>query len=500
MDGPRIAVIADAHFHDIDVPFGAGGPSVRRLAETARSTRVFNESAAALRHALDGIAARGIRLVVLLGDYSDDGQRPTLAALSRLLDEYRARGLRFLATPGNHDAYGAAGRHRSKRFLCEGGYRVVTSDPTCRDPEAQAVEVDPAMACLGLRDSLRATPGLGYCRDPADLHWESPFGKAALDARTYGPLGLVDASYLVEPALGLWLLMIDANVYPPDPAGHGDSTDAGWAAMGQHKGFVLDWIGDVAARAARLGKQLLAFSHYPLFGPLAATVQAERSLLGPHGLVARVPPPEAAHWGIAAGLRVHFSGHLHVNETNRLRRGGFLVNVSVPSLVAWPAAYKIVTPFPDRVDVETVSICDMVVPSRIQHAYRAEAALTGSAAAPLLQSQTYGAFLWAHLGHLVTRRFLRRDWPRDLAEAVRDSGSTAGLEDWYRLRMGGDLTRDRLSPARSKALEQAGAALGAGGRQQDLFHLLATAAAPALPSRDFSIDLGTGAVVASRRK
>ena len=47
---------------------------------------------------------------------------------------------------------------------------------------------------------------------------------------------MIDASYLVEPVDGLWLLSIDANVFEPrdgdlDPAAEAsyiDSTDAGW--------------------------------------------------------------------------------------------------------------------------------------------------------------------------------------------------------------------------------------------------------------------------------
>src|SRR3569833_3008860 len=106
---PSIAVIADAHFHDLSGNYGIAGVdaagrkiALRPLADTVKSTRVFNEAGGALRHALDDIIARGIRHVVLLGDYSDDGQTETLKGLRALLDDYVARhGLRFFATPGN---------------------------------------------------------------------------------------------------------------------------------------------------------------------------------------------------------------------------------------------------------------------------------------------------------------------------------------------------------------------------------------------------------------
>ncbi len=77
---PTIAVIADAHFHDLygDYDFKGietehGHMTARRLTDTVRSTRVFNESHHALHAALDEVARQGIRHVILLGDYSDDG-------------------------------------------------------------------------------------------------------------------------------------------------------------------------------------------------------------------------------------------------------------------------------------------------------------------------------------------------------------------------------------------------------------------------------------------
>lgn len=59
----QIAVIADPHFHDIRRhPAGpAYGPwAFRTFADTVASTRVFNESDAALRATLDDVVRRGI--------------------------------------------------------------------------------------------------------------------------------------------------------------------------------------------------------------------------------------------------------------------------------------------------------------------------------------------------------------------------------------------------------------------------------------------------------
>ena len=150
---PAVAVIADAHFHDIEGDYDFAGVclngrrlTVRSWADTAGSTRVFNESFAALPAALDRVSAMGIRHVVLLGDYTDDGQRETTESLARLLRRYRSRNGPVLLchtrksrrlrpgrkTPG-HPLCRRLGRHHARDERCrEGGVR---SRPTDRHPK-----------------------------------------------------------------------------------------------------------------------------------------------------------------------------------------------------------------------------------------------------------------------------------------------------------------------------------------------------------------------------
>ncbi len=106
---PAVAVIADAHFHDIDsdydfcaTPFNGKYGTLRSWTDTRRASRVFNESGAALNTALDDIRQRGIRHVVLLGDYTDDGQVEATQRLASLLRKHRDKhGLHFYAIAGN---------------------------------------------------------------------------------------------------------------------------------------------------------------------------------------------------------------------------------------------------------------------------------------------------------------------------------------------------------------------------------------------------------------
>lgn len=440
---PLIAVVADAHFHDLEGDFGLGmdehGLAFRRLADTVKSTRVFNESSAALTYTLDDIAARGIRHVVLLGDYSDDGQVANLDGLSRLLLCYEQDfGMRFYAVAGNHDIFGMEGRHRGKRFVDGNeGYVLATSDPMQSDPNASRVVVSPAMYCHGYLKGLRPLRHMGFFRRGDEIHWETPFGdcdqpgsrsyaaKSADGTITYE---MMDASYLVEPVPGLWMLMIDANVFVPVASGPeagaaealADSTDAGWNAMPTQKSFILDWMKDVSRRANQLGKRLLAFSHYPVLDPLRGTRNEERALLGETNLTKRVPEQKVAEAFIDTGVRLHFSGHLHINDTASFQRDdGFVVNVSVPSLIAYPAAYKIIAMGGEAVEIETVRIDDCGLDPIIQKSYRSEIEMTGLPAEHLMHAPTYGRFLHEHIGHLVSRRHLRREWPAELAALVK---------------------------------------------------------------------------------
>lgn len=550
----RIAVIADPHFHD--VTYRAGHPhaplaAVRSLADTVASTRVFNESYPALPVLLDDIVARGIELVILVGDLTDDGQRSTMAAAAAVLQDYTERhGLRFLATPGNHDLYAIHGRHQSKRFLDpDGSHVLVTSDADADIGDSTARIVSPEMYCGGYDTAIPAMAELGFFRRPWHLHWESPFGPDdALTARSFeirsadgGTVrSMIDSSYLVEPVPGLWVLSIDANVFEPrDGDGNPtleksyiDSTDAGWNAMPRNKPFVLAWMRDVAARAKALGKTLLAFSHYPVLDPLNGTTADEARLLGDTSFVRRAPTAATAEAAAATGIRIHFSGHLHINDTARVSNGDdWLINIAVPSMVGFPPAYKIATVTDGHLAIETVVLAEVPGFDLAFDLYKAEAERTGEDDGGITSAPNHGAFLSTHLAEMVRRRYLPKEWPADLAALVplltladldrlagiaaplapgdvapRASGAPALpffdlVVDWYRLRKGRHIALDFIAPERLDAYRALAARYRAGhwpatSVQARIASFLAILESylSSLPSRDFAIDLATGAV------
>lgn len=541
----RIAILADPHFHDIDFdPEGAGRrhSALRTLVDSTESTRVFNESGAALRAALDNILARGIRLVVIAGDLTDDGQVFNWRAVNALLDTYRAQGLRFFATPGNHDLFAMTGRHHAKRFLRPDGSSLLVAS----DPLIGADIVTGAMFCPGYPDALPLMRDLGYVPDAADLHWETPFGSdphwsgriyeaVSSDGGTIMPM--VDASYLVEPVDGLWLLSLDANVYRPTdraevaagaPAVR-DCTEVGWNSALTDKPHLLVWATDVARRARALGKTLIAFSHYPVVDPLNGSGAEEQRLLGDTGFVRRLPAPAVAAALAATGIGVHFSGHWHINNTaSRADASGHVVNIAVPSLVAFPAAFKTAETTGDHMAIETVPLPPAADHDAAFAGYAAEARRHGLHAAALLTAPHYAAFLDAHLTALVRDRYLPREWPAELARLVpllgmsqlQDLAQDNPVEfdgfaparanqptllevvvDWYAIRKGADLALSSIPPARLATYR---ALIDAYARRTWPTDSVQASIAALLsilqlylerqPSTDFNVDLPTGVV------
>lgn len=442
-----IAIIADAHCHDMDSDYGlkshplAGhAATLRSWQDTRSSSRVFNESASALCAALDDIQRRGIRHVVLLGDYTDDGQIEATARVRARLLDYRDRvGMAFYAIPGNHDAFGPHGKHQSTRFVSVPGETVlVTSDPEFAASEDNAV-LSPAMYRQGTPAALHSMAEFGLCPQPGYLHWETPFGTCpAIEARQYmahsadGHVerSLTDASYLVEPVAGLWLLMIDANVFEPrngqwrdtQKKAFLDSSDAGWNSVLRNRAHLLPWIQDVCARARSLNKQLIGFSHYPVMDPFDDHSDSEQRLFGQTDMRRRRPSEQIARLLAEAGLELHFGGHLHVNAYRQYRQDEHrLTDIAVPSTATFPAAYQLVHATATQLQLETVPLNDMPLDQTLMDYYRAEVHATDALEDRALQARNYGEFLYQRMYCRIVDHWLPRQWPAAIAQAMRTS-------------------------------------------------------------------------------
>ncbi|MDF0598514.1 metallophosphoesterase family protein [Psychromarinibacter halotolerans] len=458
----RIAVLSDPHLHDVHAGTTDDTPLVRSFADSMASTRVFNESGPAFRAALDALVAEGITLCIIVGDLTDDGQPASWQAVSDLLADYtRRHGVRFFATPGNHDQWSMTGKPLAKSFVDADGHVEALAGQSI--PRRAGARLWPGQRMVGYDEATLYAEAFGYRPQPSDLHWETPFGTtpdlADREARFSSARGdsafVCDLSYLVEPVEGLWLLSLDANVYLPDgTGGYTDCSKEGWNATVRHKPYLLDWMRDVAQRARKQGKRLVTFSHYPVADVFHGCTEALARLPSSRAGARQMPRSDVAAAIAGTGIPLHFSGHWHVDSTAS-SPGGEVVNVAIPSTVAFPAGWKCLT-----LDADGARICDRAVTDAPGFdawfgRYAAEAERTVREA-PALTAADYPDFLDLHFRDVVLNRRLPEDWPKrmqPMVQTARLSDVIARLGhsdvqvpdiafadvfvDWYRLREAG---------------------------------------------------------------
>lgn len=238
------------------------------------------------------------------------------------------------------------------------------------------------MGYLEITDNLR---GFGFYPNNKQKFWATPFSNYTSDNYTFDnasesaklsnrvyevALGyeVPDVSYVVEPVDGLWLMAIDGNVYIPKKNGTEDSKNSknyGEASTGynnvlSNKKHLIKWAEKISLEAKRKGKTLIAFSHFPMIDFNDDASAEIKALLGPNKWqLNRVPVEEVAQLFADAGLKIHFGGHMHINDTGvrTTAKGNTLVNIQTPSLAAYIPAYKLLTFKKDNiVDIQTITI------------------------------------------------------------------------------------------------------------------------------------------------
>lgn len=480
----QIAFISDAHIQDVD----GHAERVRSMEVQVQSTRLFNENYYALLAALDDVARRNIRWVVLPGDLTDNGQFFNQQKIKNILHSYTQRkGMRFFVTTGNHDPALPLGlMQKNAHFLAADGSRGTRED-----------------SCAGYVSQMECYADFGFFPRKDDCYWESPFTsytydkysyedacrESVLSKRTYtlcDSLTATDASYLVEPVDGLWLLAIDGGVYLPKEMKDGkwsyQGSSAGYNLILKHKPFLLPWVRKVVEEAQKRHKTLVAFSHYPLVDFNDGVSEHVRRIWGDRRFdLHRVPEAEVSEAFLQAGLCLHFAGHMHVNDTGiwEGKDGKHLYNIQVPSIATYVPAYKILTIESDEVfRVETVALDTVPGFDSLFPLYRAEYqwdSLKGHSPVwnkEILSARTYGEFCDYQFRDLVRLRFIPRDLPESwracldftgarMLEAVsgEDKSDDADWTDWcmkdlvldlYRLRYAErlaleDIPRTRLA-------------------------------------------------------
>lgn len=491
----QIAFLPDIHFHDIYANFADGSfkglesstgkhnATIRTMSAQLNSTRLFNENYFALLAALDDIVKRGIKLVALPGDFSDDGQVVNMRGLRKILDRYaKYHDLEFFAAPGNHDPNRPFNRPAGKAdYLGQDGYkqRIFSKNKyECTEYSQSWTKIDAGNALaticseevkeLGYQGIMAQLASHGFYPKPQYHYWESPYstydtsnydfqqaaeqaenaqrqyeicnqGKGGSDKKAYYThcAEVMDASYLVEPVAGLWLLAIDANVYVPkadannkeDNAKHfSGSGDAGYNKMITHKQHVLNWVAAVVKRAKAQDKQLIAFSHFPMTEFYDQQSDTIAELFGENNFQLKRRPKEAVSQLLAAmGLKVHVAGHMHINDTGMQRNtnGDFLFNIQAPSIAAYVPAYKILSlKSTDNIEVETVILEEVPDFSELFEHYQREHQRLSKQKSPqlwnkeILSANSYTEFTQWHLKELTRQRFLPQEWPAAMKQLL----------------------------------------------------------------------------------
>ncbi|WKL49706.1 metallophosphoesterase [Flavobacterium pectinovorum] len=467
----KIAFIADVHLQDIFAKFednnyqGIKNPvtgeyaNIRTMNAQLHSTRIFNENYFAFLEALNDIVKRGIKQVVLPGDFSDDGQPVHVRGLRKILNEYSQKyGISFYVTTGNHDVVRPFSQDAAKTdFLGKDGKKQIISSSKNNFNKNKS-ELEPIITAdiknWGYKETIAEMRDFGFFPKKTDLYWETPFSnytyehynfeeaqkESVLEKRTYliknTNLSLPDASYLVESIKGIWLLAIDANAYVPNEKLSGKEEDAhnfsgantGYNNVLIYKSHLLNWVKKVSAEAKKRGKILIAFSHYPMVEFNDNASPELKQLFGADKMqLHRVPDEEVAQQFADAGIQVHFGGHMHINDTGvrTSANGNTLFNIQTPSLAAYMPAYKILTIHSDsEFEVETVVIGKVPKFNSLFPFYEEEYAHLQKSKSDkiwnkeILKAKDYAAFTNWHLKELVRLRFLPEDFPADFLKSI----------------------------------------------------------------------------------
>lgn len=459
----QIAFLSDVHFQDLYGDFsdnsfkGILNPKtgketiLRTMDSQLHSTRVFNENYFAFLKALDDIASKGIKIVLMPGDFSDDGQAYNLRGLRKVLDEYHEKhGIDFYLTTGNHDPVGPFRKEGGKRdFLGSNGNPLGIYSNANFGKTGNNTIITRDIAESGYLEILNELKRFGFYPKKENLYWNTPFAENSLYHYSYEKalknadyskrmyevskgFSVPDLSYVVEPVQGIWIAAIDGNTYIPKnfngSAGDAENysgAGAGYNNVLTHKKHLIRWIKRLVDEARENKKLLIAFTHYPMIDFNDGASGEIGELLGKNKWqLGRVPKEEVAEAFIEAGLQVHVAGHMHINDTGVRNIGDkMLVNIQVPSLAAYLPAYKILTiNSRENLEVKTEVLNDVPHFDDLFPLYEKEyeALQKGKKKnlwdKDILKSESYHQFMLFHLKELVRLRMIPNDWPADFIE------------------------------------------------------------------------------------
>ena len=286
----RFVIISDPHLLSPELVV----PGAAIDAADAAETKMMAHSDDIMRAITDSVIAIQPAFVLITGDLTNNGERMSHERMVQHLDRMAQHGIQPLVIPGNHD---------------------------CNNPYAKRYDGDNTLpATTVTREEFvqlysNYGYGEGFQRDPASL------------------------SYCCEPVKGVVVIGIDSNMDELNKlTSRGDSVD-NYNNGGRIKPETLQWVIDVASKAHKKGKSIIAMMHHHL----VPHFDQEDKLLGNYIIK---DYDNITQQLIQAGVHVVFTGHLHVTDAATYHNGEYsdsIVDVGTGSASCYPFAMRVAT-------------------------------------------------------------------------------------------------------------------------------------------------------------
>ena len=304
----KIVVMSDIHYIS------------RRMMLEGTSAHIRMQPAVCEQALRQAAAIDGADAILLTGDLTDRGDRPSHEDLIALLRTLRAEGKRIYVTTATHD-FNHHKAWQRKYGDTRAAFKESPWDGPFFDKEDAVYKELVTDDCQNMTEE-ECTPVLEEVCPPEEL-WElyREFGRDEAFS-VCGPA----FSYCVALDDDTWCLMLNDN-FRNEEAMHNVSVT--------YSPTCLRWIRSLVKRAKAEGKTLIACTHHPLMPPVPAYK------LGAGDRDMR--RSEVGHLLADIGVKLVFTGHTHFADVGflRSRRGSLLCDVSTPSVRFYPPRFRV---------------------------------------------------------------------------------------------------------------------------------------------------------------
>lgn len=247
--------------------------------------KILEKTSEVLSIAIDKIIEqKNIEFVILSGDLTDFGDRKTHQSVAQKLNILYKNGIDVYVIPGNHDGF--------------------------------------------------ATEGNKFQDIPLDIitpkEFSSIYYKYGYKQALYKDVNSL--SYVVEPAEGLWLIMIDSCIYNNDKSYH--------VCNGKIKESTLSWIKEILKKAQIENKAIIGSMHHSILEHYIGQQKYFGQFLTDNW-------ENISHDFAFLNLNYIFTGHHHANDivkkeffNTKTNEDSFLFDIETSSLIGYPNTFR----------------------------------------------------------------------------------------------------------------------------------------------------------------